>query len=164
MISPRKQRRIRSIVVFLIGIGIAASACQGWNSFAAHRRGGRGAGYGYVGGAAQDWLPYGGGYGLGARLPDLDKLPYFSLFPPVYYSNPVPRTYGYTPFASLPELTTILETRSAQPLVVQNPYVTAPAVGASPEVSSAQTPQIVRNPFVSPSKDGIDPGAKLAGK
>ena len=31
-----------------------------------------------------------------------DNVPYYSAFPPVYYSVPVARTYGYSPFAYPP--------------------------------------------------------------
>ena len=31
------------------------------------------------------------------------EVPHFAAFPPVYYSEPVPRTYGYSPFAYRPE-------------------------------------------------------------
>lgn len=47
---------------------------------------------------AQVW----GGYGMGMGLPYSvyvqDQIPYFAAHPPVYYSRPVARTYGYSPF------------------------------------------------------------------
>ncbi len=50
------------------------------------------------------------GYGFGAYGFDVGRLygvlsrnvPYYAAFPPVYYSAPVPRTYGYSPFAYPP--------------------------------------------------------------
>jgi hypothetical protein len=80
--------------------------------------------------------------------------PYFSLHPPVYYSVPVPRTYGYSPFAypgSVP-------TPDVQigPEEIVNPYVEpdndepAAAKDASAKTASftKSAPLVVRNPFV----------------
>src|SRR5215470_17587862 len=82
-------------------------------------------------GAASAYGPYGGGggwggwginypYGLyGSRVNDV---PYFSMFPPVYYSMPVPRTYGWSPFAYPPgTMTPEVDTDSPQEMI--NPYV-----------------------------------------
>ena len=63
---------------------------------------------------------YGSVYGsYGRGLP-----PYFSLFPPVYYSYPVPRTYGYSPFAypagtPTPEI----QVEPVQAQLMVNPFV-----------------------------------------
>ena len=44
-----------------------------------------------------------GGVGCGVNFPfglygsRMNEVPYFSMFPPVYYSLPVPRTYGWSP-------------------------------------------------------------------
>jgi hypothetical protein len=61
---------------------------------------------------AQDW-GYGSAYssnGWGFGWPTScgagDGVPYFALFPPVYYSYRVPRTYGYSPFAYPPGILT----------------------------------------------------------
>jgi len=112
-----------------------------------------------VRGSCQAWWPSGWGGcpgGVGGYVPwllDMERLPYFALHPPVYYSHPVPRTYGYSPFASLPDLT-IFESLQAQPLPIRNPY----AVSSGPEaaaVSTGATPLVVRNPFVDrPGKAG----------
>lgn len=80
--------------------------------------------------------------------------PYFSLHPPVYYSVPVPRTYGYSPFAypgSVPTPDVQLG-----PEEIVNPYVEpeqqdkAEATDASAKTAaSAQpAPLVVLNPFV----------------
>src|SRR5215475_1005291 len=62
-------------------------------------------------------------YGLyGSRVNDV---PYFSMFPPVYYSLPVPRSYGWSPFAYPPgTMTPEVEPPSPQDLI--NPYVPQP--------------------------------------
>ncbi len=83
--------------------------------------------------------------------------PYYALHPPVYYSVPVPRTYGYSPFAypgtvPTPEV-------SIQPADIINPYVDpAPAPDLGPEEVPAPTqetsdktatlPPVIHNPFV----------------
>lgn len=75
--------------------------------------------------------------------------PYFSLYPPVYYSVPVPRTYGYSPFAypigsPTPEVTI----SDAAPKVMINPYVPRSQSTASPADKTAGGPLTIVNPFV----------------
>jgi hypothetical protein len=80
-----------------------AQACQGCG-------GGWGNGWGYDSGYLYNTLAY--------------NVPYFAAFPPVYYSYPVPRTYGYSPFAYPPGVMTpdvVME--SSQPIEIINPYV-----------------------------------------
>lgn len=63
---------------------------------------------------------------------DQDRLPYFALHPPVYYSRAVPRTFGYSPFAypgwvPTPALPTV------GPEMVVNPYLEqSPESGDAP--------------------------------
>ena len=91
------------------------------------------------------------------------RIPYFAEHPPVYYSYPVPRTYGYSPYASPPTYTAP-EVR-VDPVVISNPYVPqAPAEPAKAERNTAPAPNqadrsaatkrtagplVVINPFVS---------------
>ena len=50
---------------------------------------------------------WGWGYDMGCLYNSLDyNVPYFAAHPPVYYSYPVPRTYGYSPFAYPPYVMT----------------------------------------------------------
>jgi hypothetical protein len=58
--------------------------------------------------------------------------PYFALQPPVYYSQPVARPYGYSPYA--------------YPRWVQTPQPKAPAT----------KPAVVVNPFVTPKEKPAD--------
>ncbi len=68
------------------------------------------------------WGPYGWWYPYSYQY---ERIPYFALFPPVYYSYPVSRPYGQSPFnyyygydgASSPE------GQLAGPLTILNPYV-----------------------------------------
>ncbi len=75
------------------------------------------------------------------------RLPHFALYPPVYYSVPVPRPYGYSPFAYPPGvLTPEPQARSVQPKPkkVLNPYVNPNPQRPVRSVSVKR----VRNPFV----------------
>jgi hypothetical protein len=76
-------------------------------------------------------MGFGGyGYDVGRLYGVLaQKVPYYAAFPPVYYSAPVPRTYGYSPFAyppgtATPELPS--QVMAAQEIL--NPYVPASTV------------------------------------
>jgi hypothetical protein len=111
---------------------------------------GFGGGYGGYGGC--------GDYGLGYLYDILrEEVPHFAAFPPVYYSEPVPRTYGYSPFAYPPGVMTPEIACPAQPLTINNPYAPETKPVASPTDSnpdrSAETvpgvqPLVVMNPYV----------------
>jgi len=104
---------------------------------------------------------YGGfGYGYGYLYNNLDyKIPYYAAFPPVHYSYPVPRTYGYSPFASPPGTMTpeIIE-KPAEPVTIINPHVQgadevkenepADSVAAS---KRQPEPLVIVNPYVKQS-------------
>jgi hypothetical protein len=118
-------------------------------------------------GVCQAWWPsaWGNSGWLGGYSPwlsDLERLPYFALHPPVYYSHPVPRTYGYTPFASLPDLT-IFEARQADPVTIRNPYV-ASSGAAAEAIAASGAPLVVRNPFVDRPAKASGGKKKLAAK
>jgi hypothetical protein len=113
---------------------------------------------------------FGSGFGVGGFFVDdsgiadlyrelYDNLPYFALHPPVYYSYPVPRTYGYSPFAYPPNVMTPDVVVQTAPVTVMNPYVPssgekttegnedrAAAIKAQPE------PLVIVNPFVTPGR------------
>jgi hypothetical protein len=81
--------------------------------------------------------------------------PYFALHPPVYYSLPVPRTYGYSPFAYPPH---VLTPEVVVPLEVENPHV--PREGAPPAEPTGRTAavgQLFINPFVEPPQTAQRP-------
>ncbi len=75
-----------------------------------------------------------------------EALPYFSLYPPVYYSYRVPRPYGYSPFAYP---SGVLTPSSSPPRAAagQNQYTMAeggyPAAG-----QQGRPPLRINNPFV----------------
>jgi hypothetical protein len=117
--------------------------------------------------AAHAQGPYcgGGGWGCGANFPyglygsRVNDVPYFAMFPPVYYSYPVPRTYGWSPFAYPPGTMTPEIVGEAQPVTINNPYApaTTPAKAEvkpsdrSASASPAPEPLVIVNPFVSPA-------------
>ena len=64
------------------------------------------------------------GYDYGYLYNSLDyNVPYFAAHPPVYYSYPVPRTYGYSPFAYPPYVMTPEVGGESAPVEITNPYV-----------------------------------------
>ncbi len=67
------------------------------------------------------------GFGLGGDFDGSNwenRLPYYALYPPVYYSGIVPRTYGYSPFAYPGYVPTPDLASEVGPLEIVNPYVT----------------------------------------
>ncbi len=127
---------------------------HGHGGFGGH---GRGFGRGFIGLGA-----VGGGYGwdiAGLYRELYNNLPYFALHPPVYYSEPVPRPYGYSPFAYPPGTMTPEVVTMAQPVTINNPYV-MPSMPTSTEVKpidrsaaveQAPEPLVIINPYVSPA-------------
>ena len=117
-----------------------------------------GQGYGLGGG-----LGYGWAYGVGVaglyngldRYTDY-RVPYFAAHPPVYYSYPVPRTYGHSPFAYPPHFRTPDLTAPLAPVTINNPYVPAsngPATEVKADDETVSTPKksaplVVVNPYV----------------
>lgn len=112
-------------------------------------------GLGFGSGFGNPWayLGYGGYTGANART-----LPYFSVYPPVYYSHSVPRPYGYSPFALPPgvEPAEALVQPVSQAQEIINPYVKQQPADRAPEPAedkgvSRQTalhgPQIIVNPY-----------------
>ncbi len=76
-----------------------------------------------------------------------EQLPYYAKFPPVYYSYPVPRTYGYSPFAYPPGVMTPELAVAPEPLDIINPFV-------SPQPTSAPGPAPTSAPGPSDSLTG----------
>ncbi len=81
-----------------------------------------------------------------------ESAPYFALHPPVYYSLPVPRTYGYSPFPYPPGVLTPAS-NLPRPQVVRNVYGGREAP-ADDEIALRQpgpSPLTIINPFVEQS-------------
>jgi len=84
------------------------------------------------------------------------NVPYFAAFPPVYYSAPVPRTYGYSPFAYPPGVRTPDLPAAVVAQEILNPYVPVSTesekidqVTQASEVPRSSTqPLAIVNPYV----------------
>ncbi|HUS39574.1 MAG: hypothetical protein WBF93_09040 [Pirellulales bacterium] len=94
-------------------------------------------------------------YGFYRRQVMSDQLPpYFSQFPPVYYAGPpIPRTYGWSPFALRPTEYDAIPRHAVKPAMINNPYV--PEAGkdqAEKKTTSDKTarvsPKMILNPYV----------------
>ena len=99
--------------------------------------------------------PYGAYPGWYAGLYPRERLPHFALFPPVYYSLPVPRSYGYSPFAYPPGYPTPEIEYTAAPATIINPYVPQEpaAPSGTPSAPTKKTrltaaPLRIINPYV----------------
>jgi hypothetical protein len=96
----------------------------------------------------------GAGVGIGGLYQSLDyptetRVPYFAAHPPVYYSTPVPRTYGYSPFAYPPGVRTPeVAGGCAQPVEIINPYVPSSTTEKSAPASKT-TSKTIRNRTIS---------------
>lgn len=153
-----------SLVAVLISVPVTSAKAGGRGNM--HSRPGVRSG-GFGGGFNRG---FGDGFGFGGGYNDCDlaelyrelynNLPYFALHPPVCYSEPVPRTYGYSPFAYPPGVMTPEIACAPQPVTINNPYVPSATPAASPtsansDRSAATTspvePLVVINPYVTQS-------------
>ena len=102
-----------------------------------------------------------------------ENLPYYALYPPVYYSYPTRVSYGFTPFAWGPygyspgaycRNVSAAKAPPRAPVVIRNTHVRANKA-VEPAVSqSVVKPLRVVNPFVSPAKytRTTTPSARMA--
>ncbi len=85
-----------------------------------------------------------------ARMITREHLPYYAKHPPVYYSHPISRPYGYYPYAYFPERHTP-RLEAAPTLVVRNPFVIGEAEGSPskrpPLKQPSSDPLRIVNPF-----------------
>lgn len=107
------------------------------------------------------WSYYWGGYGYTFNYDNTHAyIPHFALYPPVYYSQPVARTYGYSPFA-YPPGTKTPEIAEPEPLVVPNKYVPRKKT-AEPEPGAVTVkPLRITNPYVV-AQQSPAPAGKMA--
>ena len=132
-------RRILSIIVLSVSSGCflaeesnaqrLGGPRQGWAGFSSY-------GFGHHGLGGPFEMPYAMG-----RVP---TPPYYAMHPPVHYSDVVPRTYGYSPFAYPGSYRT---PQLVQPEEVVNPHV-EPKAHVNPTSQVTAAPVVVRNPFV----------------
>lgn len=139
-------------VTSLLAVSLPEDTCQARGPFYGP---GSCAGYnnyllGYHGlGAGCFEMPYAMG-----RIP---TPPYFALHPPVHYSDFVPRTYGYSPFAYPGNFETppVLQ---VTPEEISNPYVKPHSTGQVDKIHhviSTSLPVVIRNPFVRQSQSSL---------
>jgi hypothetical protein len=90
-------------------------------------------------------------------------VPYFAMYPPVYYSYRVARTYGYSPFAYPPGVMTP-GSEAPRPVIVQNQYSGSEAAGTMEGQQSGQ-PQRIDNPYVEDSdRSGVTKNQRPAAR
>ncbi|MBI3837392.1 MAG: hypothetical protein HY288_05605 [Planctomycetia bacterium] len=87
-----------------------------------------------------------GFFNYGAQLNNSSEhIPFYALYPPVYYSYPVARPYGYSPFAYPPGVATPATPPAAAQYL--NPYV-PPKAEPKPASERTAGPRMYFNPFV----------------
>ena len=102
---------------------------------------------------AGDGYSYGYGFGyVPYSIYSQDRIPYFAQHPPVYYSYPVPRTYGYSPYAYPPSVMTP-PAKPTMPITLDNPFVpkrvkVKEAIDRSTAAGRLPEPLVLVNPFV----------------
>ncbi len=110
------------------------------------------AGVGASNASAQNGILFGqsGGYGIGTYNfgggMNYQSPPYYAVFPPVYYSHPVPRTYGYSPFAYPPGTMTPDVAPPTTGAIYMNPFV--PQRKDSQPVEDRTAAKTFYNPYV----------------
>ena len=90
------------------------------------------------------------GWAIGPRVYSSEHIPYFAKHPPVYYSYPVARPYGYLPYA-YPPVATRQQVVIVEPVLVRNGYVTGEM---APRKAEKPAPLRIINPF---AQDAADP-------
>lgn len=117
--------------------------------------------------AADPCSPYLGGsaysniYGLFSPYSGSEHIPYFAKHPPVYYSYPVPRPYGWSPYAYPPgTMTPELDIELIEPAIIENPHVPQSQTNAEPDATAAARPQIIINPFVEQAESAMQLAAE----
>lgn len=104
--------------------------------------------------------------GLQYSIYGQDYIPYFSRHPPVYYSYPVARTYGWSPYAYPPGVLTPEYASAPEPVTVINPHVERVKKSTSSDERTAKVaPLRIRNPYVEEGlaqSDDADTSAPLA--
>ena len=109
--------------------------------------------------SASAYWPYGPwsyGYGYGFNQISSDYMPappYYSIYPPVYYSSQITkRHYGAAPYAWPPGMQPItyinsMPVEAVEPLVIENPFVQARRASTTPtEMKTEPNPLKIENP------------------
>ena len=106
-------------------------------------------------GLAQYPFPGYTGFASPYSLGQIPVPPYFSLHPPVYYSYPVPRTYGYSPYAYPESVRTPDIQIQPQAKVIENPHSTKPVKEEDDRRTAFVSPKTILNPFTKQSSSQL---------
>ena len=104
-----------------------------------------------------------GFYNYGGSAVNQPTIPYYAMFPPVYYSYPVARTYGYSPFAYPPGTRTPEAAPKVGAVEYRNPFVPQgdkTDSGSNDRVASAA--KTYYNPYVSQFRTASKPARRDA--
>ncbi len=107
--------------------------------------------------------PFGGWYEMPYATDRIPTPPYFAIHPPVYYSYPIPRTYGYSPFAYPGTVMTPDLPRPPVPAEIINPHVKPSSQEAAQKAKDRVTQtrsQTIINPYA--GNPGLKAGVDLA--
>lgn len=157
------------LILFALAALLAFLPTKSAQAVGGHGHGGHGHRAGHHRGFGGGIGFIGGGYDYGWDLAELyrellNNVPYYALHPPVYYSEPVPRPYGYSPFAYPPGVMTPEIVVESKPVTIINPHVPGNAVpDTKPAAAEAKTdraasttnspePLVIINPFVTPTR------------
>ena len=102
------------------------------------------------------WENYGA---MGRSIYGMDYIPYYSRHPPVYYSYPIARAYGYSPYAYPPWVKTP-EIERPRPALFHNEHVSAAKTVCEPHASTAGEPLRITNPYVVRTADAESAGSQ----
>lgn len=95
---------------------------------------------------------------VATRMSMREHVPYYAKHPPVYYSRPISRPYGYYPYAYFPERPTPKAAQSL-PLVLSNPFVMGEAEGSVSKRPPLKRPSLeplrIVNPFADEPEDPL---------
>jgi hypothetical protein len=84
---------------------------------------------------------WGGGFGWATGYDwraNAQIIPYFSQHPPVYYSYPIPRPYGFSPYAALPGMIPAEMQFAPKPQEIVNPYFQPSDENKAPEAEAPE--------------------------
>ncbi|MCH7726457.1 MAG: hypothetical protein IH991_08275 [Planctomycetes bacterium] len=139
-----KTRKMSILIVGVFAVLASASSARADGPFRAY-------------GGCYPWGFYGGNF----ANPNRRVIPYFAQHPPVYYSDIVPRPFGYSPYALPPGIApveVVKEAPKAQEVI--NPYFRPKKEKATLDKTAVAVPQVIENPFYVQREDR-QPAAKL---
>ena len=145
-----KAFRIMVLSAAALFVGVAMESTASADGFATPSAG---LGAYYAGGFPA--YGFGGYFSSPYAMDRIPTPPYFAIHPPVYYSAPFPRTYGYSPFA-YPGTVRTPEIEVTKPVMIENPYTSDKKKEDRNDLKTAKsTSRLIINPFVRSSDTKI---------